>query len=65
MSCSLTDIIVFAELIYCGNILEDDSTLKSCGLKSGVMVHVLKKKEKGMCFYVCIQFNNLFLIEVA
>jgi len=38
----------FIELVYCGNILEDDSTLKSCGLKSGVMVHVLKKKEKDI-----------------
>lgn len=60
MSCSLTDIIVFAELIYCGNILEDDATLKSCGLKSGVMVHVLKKKERGMYFYVCIQLNTFY-----
>ncbi|XP_012267952.1 ubiquitin-like protein 7 [Athalia rosae] len=33
------------ELIYCGCILEDDATLASYGLKSGVMVHVLKKKE--------------------
>ncbi|XP_074110336.1 ubiquitin-like protein 7 [Cotesia typhae] len=32
------------ELIYCGCILEDDVTLESCGLKSGSMVHVLKKK---------------------
>ncbi|KAJ4446849.1 hypothetical protein ANN_13548 [Periplaneta americana] len=37
-----------AELIYCGNILDDDSTLQSCGLKPGVMVHVLKKKEKDI-----------------
>jgi len=60
MSCSVTDIIVFAELIYCGNILEDDSTLRSCGLKSGVMVHVLKKKEKGLYFYDCIQLNTFY-----
>lgn len=33
------------ELIYCGCVLEDDATLVSCGLKSGVMVHVLKKQE--------------------
>ncbi|XP_069696661.1 ubiquitin-like protein 7 isoform X2 [Periplaneta americana] len=38
----------FLELIYCGNILDDDSTLQSCGLKPGVMVHVLKKKEKDI-----------------
>ncbi|XP_067010192.1 ubiquitin-like protein 7 [Anabrus simplex] len=36
----------FLELIYCGNILDDNATLRSCGLKQGVMVHVLKKKEK-------------------
>jgi hypothetical protein len=60
MSCSVTDVIVFAELVYCGNILEDDLTLKSCGLKSGVMVHVLKKKEKGLYFYVCIQLNTFY-----
>jgi len=52
--------IVFAELVYCGNILDDDSTLKSCGLKSGVMVHVLKKKEKGLYFYVCIPLNAFY-----
>ncbi|CAH1396721.1 unnamed protein product [Nezara viridula] len=34
------------ELVYCGNILEDDSTLTACGLKPGVMLHVLKKKPK-------------------
>lgn len=34
------------ELVYCGNILDDDSTLSSCGVKPGVMVHVLKKKAK-------------------
>ncbi|XP_008544306.1 ubiquitin-like protein 7 [Microplitis demolitor] len=33
------------ELIYCGCILEDDVTLESCGLKSGAMIHVLKKKD--------------------
>jgi hypothetical protein len=62
MSCSLMYIIVFAELIYCGNILEDDSTLRSCGLKSGVMVHVLKKKEKGLYFYVCIQLCTVYVL---
>ncbi|XP_046685768.1 ubiquitin-like protein 7 isoform X2 [Homalodisca vitripennis] len=34
------------ELVYCGNILDDDSTLNACGIKSGVMIHVLKKKAK-------------------
>ncbi|CAG2065669.1 unnamed protein product [Timema podura] len=38
----------FLELIYCGNILDDDATLRSCGIKEGVMVHVLRKKEKEM-----------------
>lgn len=33
------------ELVYCGCILEDELTLESCGLKSGAMVHVLKKRE--------------------
>lgn len=33
------------ELIYCGCILEDDTTLEACGLKNGAMVHVLMKKE--------------------
>ncbi|XP_076234172.1 ubiquitin-like protein 7 [Calliopsis andreniformis] len=33
------------ELVYCGCILEDDLSLESYGLKSGAMVHVLKKKE--------------------
>ncbi|KAG7208570.1 hypothetical protein KM043_014783 [Ampulex compressa] len=32
------------ELVYCGCILEDDSSLESYGLKNGAMVHVLKKK---------------------
>ncbi|XP_063223401.1 ubiquitin-like protein 7 [Bacillus rossius redtenbacheri] len=32
-------------LIYCGNVLNDGVTLRSCGLKPGVMVHVLKSKE--------------------
>lgn len=36
---------LFLELIYCGNILDDDATLTSCGIKPGVMIHVLKKKE--------------------
>ncbi|XP_021922088.1 ubiquitin-like protein 7 isoform X2 [Zootermopsis nevadensis] len=40
--------IAFKQLIYCGNILDDDSTLRSCGLKSGVMVHVLKRREKDI-----------------
>lgn len=31
--------------MYCGSILDDDATLTSCGIKAGVMVHVLKKKE--------------------
>ncbi|BES88267.1 Ubiquitin-like 7 (Bone marrow stromal cell-derived) [Nesidiocoris tenuis] len=34
------------ELVYCGNILDDESTLRSSGIKAGVMIHVLKKKEK-------------------
>ncbi|KAK9506672.1 hypothetical protein O3M35_008564 [Rhynocoris fuscipes] len=34
------------ELVYCGNILTDDSTLRGNGIKAGVMVHVLKKKAK-------------------
>ncbi|XP_039291880.1 ubiquitin-like protein 7 [Nilaparvata lugens] len=34
------------ELVYCGNILDDEASLTSCGLKHGVMVHVLKKKAK-------------------
>jgi len=34
------------ELVYCGNILDDDMSLSDCGLKPGVMVHVLKKKAK-------------------
>uniref|UniRef100_A0A023F8R5 Putative ubiquitin-like 7 bone marrow stromal cell-derived n=1 Tax=Triatoma infestans TaxID=30076 RepID=A0A023F8R5_TRIIF len=34
------------ELVYCGNILSDDSTLRGSGIKPGVMVHVLKKKTK-------------------
>ncbi|XP_076754551.1 ubiquitin-like protein 7 [Xylocopa sonorina] len=33
------------ELIYCGCILEDDMTLEFYGLKSGAMVHVLRKRE--------------------
>ncbi|GLV31919.1 hypothetical protein CBL_07678 [Carabus blaptoides fortunei] len=33
------------ELIYCGIILDDDATLSACGIKPGVMVHVLRKKE--------------------
>jgi len=65
MLCSVTYIIVFAELVYCGNILEDDATLKSCGLKSGVMVHVLKKKEKGLYFCLHTIEYILFLIEVT
>ncbi|XP_054287063.1 ubiquitin-like protein 7 [Macrosteles quadrilineatus] len=36
------------ELVYCGNILDDDSTLHACGIKSGVMIHVLKKKAKEL-----------------
>jgi len=36
------------ELVYCGNILDDDSTLDACGIKSGVMIHVLKKKAKEL-----------------
>jgi hypothetical protein len=54
ISCNLVRfcLILFTELIYCGNILDDDATLKACGLKSGVMVHVLKKKEKGLYFHV-------------
>lgn len=35
---------MFTELIYCGCILEDDTTLESCGLKNGAMIHVLRKK---------------------
>lgn len=37
--------VLLIELIYCGCILEDDVTLESCGLKSGAMIHVLKKKD--------------------
>ncbi|KAK7866613.1 hypothetical protein R5R35_010444 [Gryllus longicercus] len=36
----------FLELVYCGNVLDDTATLRSCGLRHGVMVHVIKKKEK-------------------
>ncbi|KAB0800363.1 hypothetical protein PPYR_06103 [Photinus pyralis] len=32
------------ELVYCGIILEDNSTLSSYGVKSGVTLHVLEKK---------------------
>lgn len=37
--------IYFLELIYCGVILEDESTLASYGVKPGVTIHVLEKKE--------------------
>lgn len=60
LSYNLMYIIGFAELVYCGNILDDDSTLKSCGLKSGVMVHVLKKKQKGLYFCVCVHLNTFY-----
>nr|BAN20903.1 unkown protein [Riptortus pedestris] len=36
------------ELVYCGNILDDELTLSSYGLKPGVMLHVLKKKAKDV-----------------
>ncbi|XP_049835899.1 ubiquitin-like protein 7 isoform X1 [Schistocerca gregaria] len=36
----------FLELVYCGNILEDEATLRASGLKSDSTVHVLKKREK-------------------
>ncbi|XP_003700772.1 ubiquitin-like protein 7 isoform X2 [Megachile rotundata] len=36
------------ELIYCGSVLEDDMTLEFYGLKSGAMVHVLRKREQEM-----------------
>lgn len=32
------------ELMYCGVVLNDDASLSSCGIKPGVMVHVLNKK---------------------
>ncbi|KAF5299284.1 hypothetical protein FQA39_LY02457 [Lamprigera yunnana] len=32
------------ELIYCGLVLEDDSTLSSYGVEPGVTIHVLEKK---------------------
>lgn len=38
---------MISELVYCGNILDDEATLNLCGIKSGVMIHVLKKKAKG------------------
>uniref|UniRef100_A0A0A9YLF5 Ubiquitin-like protein 7 n=1 Tax=Lygus hesperus TaxID=30085 RepID=A0A0A9YLF5_LYGHE len=34
------------ELVYCGNILDDDRTVRDSGIKAGVMIHVLKKKAK-------------------
>lgn len=40
-----TLVLFVLELVYCGCILEDELTLESCGLKSGAMVHVLKKRE--------------------
>ncbi|XP_029041653.1 ubiquitin-like protein 7 isoform X1 [Osmia bicornis bicornis] len=36
------------ELIYCGSVLEDDMTLEFYGIKSGAMVHVLRKRESEM-----------------
>lgn len=38
----------FLELIYCGSVLEDDMTLEFYGIKSGAMVHVLRKREPEM-----------------
>lgn len=35
---------MFTELIYCGVILDDESLLSSCGVKTGVTIHVLEKK---------------------
>lgn len=35
----------FLELIYCGCVLEDEMTLESYGLKSGAMIHVLRKRD--------------------
>ncbi|KAK6631394.1 hypothetical protein RUM44_005921 [Polyplax serrata] len=34
------------ELIYRGNVLENCMTIDSCGIHSGVTIHVLRKKEK-------------------
>nr|XP_018901109.1 PREDICTED: uncharacterized protein LOC109033120 [Bemisia tabaci] len=44
VNLEVTDI----ELVHCGNILKANSSLSSCGVKAGQMVHVLKKREKDV-----------------
>lgn len=34
-----------SELIYCGLVLDDDSSLVNCGVKAGTMIHVLEKRK--------------------
>lgn len=36
--------LFFSELLFCGNVLDDESSLSSNGIKPGVMIHVLSKK---------------------
>lgn len=37
---------LLTELVYCGIILQDESTLSSYGVKPGVTIHVLEKKQE-------------------
>lgn len=43
--CAVVDGLI-AELVYCGIILEDELTLSSYGVKPGVTIHVLQKKQE-------------------
>lgn len=38
--------VLFVELVYCGIILQDDLTLSSYGVKPGVTIYVLEKKQE-------------------
>ena len=38
-------IIWISELLYCGKVLQDDQALEGYGIKAGVTVYALKKRE--------------------
>ncbi|EEB13508.1 conserved hypothetical protein [Pediculus humanus corporis] len=51
------------ELIYRGIILENNSTIESYGIQSGVTLHVLKKKEKAKPGSLVNEADVLYLVS--
>lgn len=52
------------ELIYCGNVLEDEKTIVASGVQPGSTLHALMKKPKGPVIFIVLITVLIIIYDV-